>query len=60
MSSNTRDRKTREEGGRERVDGQREDDRRRGRGKEGRRKMVCVLSMAASACWAGLIVEMQT
>lgn len=42
------------------MDGQREDDRRRGRGKEGRRKMVCVLSMAASACWAGLIVEMQT
>lgn len=30
------------------------------RGREGRRKMVCVLSMAASVCWAGLIEEMQT
>lgn len=42
------------------MDGQRENDRRRERGREGRRKMVCVLSMAASARWAGLIVEMQT
>lgn len=61
MSGTARDRKTgrqarrEREGGRARGDRQTESNRER----EGSRKMVCVLSVAAGVCWAGLNVKMQ-